>query len=92
LTYRLGRAFLLTTTWFAISTQLDILISTIYDRDINMVCLKKDLARLENFFLYRDKTRDENSCACFTNTKGENSEYFTPIDIKQTNYVFEYIN
>ena len=57
-----------------------------------MVCLKKDLARLENFFLYRDKTRDENSCACFTNTKGKNSEYFTPIHIKQTNYVFEYIN
>ena len=57
-----------------------------------MVCLKKDLARLENFFLYRDKTRDENSCACFTNTKGKNSEYFTSIDIKQTNYVFEYIN
>ena len=57
-----------------------------------MVCLKKDLARLENFFLYRDKTGDENSCACFTNTMGKNSEYFTPIDIKQTNYVFEYIN
>ena len=36
-----------------------------------MVCLKKDLARLENFFLYRDKTRDANSCACFTNTKGK---------------------
>ena len=57
-----------------------------------MVCLKKDLARSENFFLYREKTRDENSCACFTNTKGKNSEYFTPKDIKQTNYVFEYIN
>jgi hypothetical protein len=77
LTYCLGRAFLLTTTWLAISTQFDILISTIYNRDINMVCLKKDLARLENFFLYRDKTRHYLVLKCNSITLIIKSTFFT---------------
>ena len=37
LTYRLGRAFLLTTTWLAISEQFNILISTIINIDNSML-------------------------------------------------------